>query len=275
MLILQALKNNGRAMAHSAAIGIFDSGIGGLSVACAVRQLLPNEQLIYVADSGHAPYGEKTDEYIYQRMQAITQHLIGCGVKAIVVACNTATTAAIKELRAQYSLPIIGVEPGVKPAVLASKTGVVGVLATPRTLLTPAFANLAQRYAGKAKIVLQPCPALVPNIEALSLDGAAMRELITGYIQLLLTQGADTLVLGCTHYNFIADVIADIAGPDINIVRTEMAVAKQLQQRLAQALLLNSGAKMAADRFYSSGDLGLFNRQLLRLWPDTAMANPL
>ena len=260
-------------MAPCAAIGIFDSGIGGLSVARAVRELLPNEQLIYVADTGHAPYGEKTDEYIYQRMQAITRHLTACGVKAIVVACNTATTAAIKELRAQYALPIIGVEPGVKPAVLASNTGVVGVLATPRTLLTPAFANLAQRYAGQAKIMLQPCPALVPNIEALELDSAVLREQVAGYILPLLAQGADTLVLGCTHYNFIADLIADVAGPAISIVRTEMAVAKQLQHRLALGGLLNRGPVVGADRFYSSGELGLFNRQLLRLWPAAASAN--
>ena len=262
-------------MADSAAIGIFDSGIGGLSVARAVRELLPDEQLIYVADSGHAPYGEKTDDYIYQRMQAITQHLIACGVKAIVVACNTATTAAIKELRAQYSLPIIGVEPGVKPAVLSSKTGVVGVLATPRTLLTPAFANLAERYAGQARILLQPCPHLVPMIERLELDCAALRKRVTGYIQPLLAGGADTLVLGCTHYNFIADVIADVAGPTVTIVRTETAVAKQLQQRLAQAQVLNSGAKVGADRFYSSGEPGVFNRQLLRLWPAAATVLPL
>ena len=255
-------------------IGVFDSGIGGLSVAWAIRQLLPAEQLIYVADTGHAPYGEKTDDEIYQRMQAITQDLVSCGVKAIVVACNTATTAAIDKLRAQYALPIIGVEPGVKPAVLASKTGVVGVLATPRTLLTPAFASLSQRYAGKARVLLQPCPQLVPMIEALELDSAVMRELVAGYIQPLLAQGADTLVLGCTHYNFIADIIADIAGPAINIVRTEMAVAKQLQHRLAQVQLLNSGTA-EADRFYSSGDIAVFSRQLLRLWPDAATALPL
>ncbi|GAB2923919.1 glutamate racemase [Rheinheimera gaetbuli] len=260
-------------MLNSAAIGIFDSGIGGLSVARAVRELLPDEQFIYVADSGHAPYGEKTDQYIYQRMQAITQHLVACGVKAIVVACNTATTAAITELRAQYVLPIIGVEPGVKPAVLASKTGVVGVLATPRTLLTPAFAHLAERYAGQAKIILQPCPKLVPMIEMLELHGAAMRELVTGYIQPLLAQGADTLVLGCTHYNFIANVIADVAGPGVTIVRTETAVVNQLQQRLAQAQLLNTAAKVGADSFYTSGDPGLFNRQLLHLWPAAVTAN--
>lgn len=261
-------------MANSAAIGIFDSGIGGLSVAHALRELLPNENLIYVADSGHAPYGEKTDDYIYQCMAYITRHLTSCGVKAIVVACNTATTAAIAKLRAQYSLPIIGVEPGVKPAVLASKSGVVGVLATPRTLLTPAFATLAQRYAGQATVLLQPCPQLVPLIEALDFNSDNITALLKSYIQPLLAQGADTLVLGCTHYNFVADTIAGIAGPTVTIVRTEMAVAKQLQQRLAQAQLLNTDAKVGADTFYSSGEMALFNCQLQQLWPDTVTAVP-
>ena len=159
--------------------------------------------------------------------------------------------------------------------MLGSKTGVVGVLATPRTLLTPAFAHLAERYAGQAKIILQPCPHLVPMIERLELDCAALRKRVTGYIQPLLAQGADTLVLGCTHYNFIADVIADVAGPTVTIVRTEMAVAKQLQLRLAQALLLNTKAEAGADKFYSSGELDLFNRQLLQLWPTIASALPL
>lgn len=262
-------------MADSAAIGIFDSGIGGLSVARAVRELLPDEQLIYVADSGHAPYGEKTDDYIYQRMQAITQHLIACGVKAIVVACNTATTAAIKELRAQYALPIIGVEPGVKPAVLASKTGVVGVLATPRTLLTPAFAHLAERYAGKAKIILQPCPQLVPMIELLELNGAAMRQLVAGYIQPLLAQGADTLVLGCTHYNFIAGLISQIAGPDVTVIRTEAAVARQLQQRLSGVTANIALPAAAAFNGFTSGDINRFSEQIGRLWQGKAVVGSL
>ncbi|PKM20379.1 MAG: glutamate racemase [Gammaproteobacteria bacterium HGW-Gammaproteobacteria-15] len=263
-------------MANSAAIGIFDSGIGGLSVARAVRELLPNESLMYVADSGHAPYGEKTDDYIYQRMDHITRHLTAAGVKAVVVACNTATTAAIARLRAQYPLPIIGVEPGVKPAVLASKSGVVGVLATPRTLLTPAFATLTQRYAGQAKVILQPCPQLVPLIEALAFNSDNIRALLKSYIQPLLAQGADTLVLGCTHYNFVADSIADIAGPDVSIIRTEMAVARELQRRLAEADLINTdlitpdlmnkGTSKATDIFYTSGNTDIFSTQLQCLW---------
>lgn len=247
-------------------IGVFDSGIGGLSVARAIRQLLPGESLHYFADTGHAPYGEKSDEYIYQRMCAISEQLLASGVKAIVVACNTATTAAIAKLRAQYSVPIIGVEPGVKPAVLASKTGVVGVLATSRTLQTPAFSQLSARYAGSARILLQPCPGLVPLIEALSLESEELRQLLRDYIAPLLAQDADTLVLGCTHYNFIADMIAEIAGPEIRIVRTEMAVAKQLQIRLQQASLISDTTGCGFTQFNSSGDKVLLEKQLVRLW---------
>lgn len=247
-------------------IGIFDSGIGGLSVARAIRQLLPGERLHYFADTGHAPYGEKSDEYIYQRMQVITHQLLASDAKAIVVACNTATTAAIAKLRAEFSLPIIGVEPGVKPAVLTSTTGVVGVLATPRTLQTPAFSQLSARYAGSARILLQPCPGLVPLIEDLSLESEELRQLLQNYIKPLVAQGADTLVLGCTHYNLIADLIADTAGPAITIVRTEAAVAKQLQSRLSALGLLNTGDVQGPDSFCSSGDNVLFQRQLQQFW---------
>jgi glutamate racemase len=264
-------------MANSAATGIFDSGIGGLSVARAVRELLPHERLVYVADTGHAPYGEKTDDYIYQRMQLISRRLQQQGVKAIVVACNTATTAAIAKLRAECSLPVIGVEPGVKPAVLASKTGVVGILATPRTLQTPAFATLAQRFAGQARIELQPCPQLVHLIESLDFSSAQMQAVLQSYIAPLLEKGADTLVLGCTHYNFVADAIAAIAGPAVTIIRTEAAVAKQLQQRLLQAQLLADAGNTApgATTFYSSGNLELFHRQLQQLWPGAGNPLPL
>lgn len=254
-------------MHNSAAIGIFDSGIGGLSVVRAVRQLLPHESLIYVADTAHAPYGDKTDTYIYQRMQLISQRLLHLGVKAIVVACNTATTAAIARLRADHPIPIIGVEPGVKPAVAASKSGVVGILATPRTLQTPAFANLAERFANQATIELQPCPQLVKQIEALDFNSADTHTLLQSYIQPLLAKGADTLVLGCTHYNFVADSIAAIAGPGVTIIRTEMAVARQLQQRLIQAQLLAEPDTSATEAFYTTGELVLFERQLQQLWP--------
>lgn len=259
----------------SGAIGVFDSGIGGLSVALAIRQYLPAESLIYVADTGHAPYGEKSDEYIYQRMHYITQHLVNVGAKAIVVACNTATTAAIARLRADYPLPIIGVEPGIKPAVLASRSRVVGVLATPRTLLTPAFATLAERFATQATVLLQPCPELVPLIETLAFNGDKMKLQLRRYIQPLLDQGVDTLVLGCTHYNFVAELIGEIVGPKVTLIRTEIAVAKQLEQRLMQTQLLVDANSAAKDIFYTSGDAALFNRQLQQLWPGVQQVLPI
>ncbi|CAM5211957.1 glutamate racemase [Alishewanella longhuensis] len=256
------------------AIGVFDSGIGGLSVALAIRQYLPAESLIYVADTGHAPYGEKSDEYIYQRMHYITRHLLDVGAKAIVVACNTATTAAIVRLRADFPLPIIGVEPGIKPAVLASRSRVVGVLATPRTLLTPAFATLAERFAAQATVLLQPCPELVPLIENLAFTSDKMTLQLKRYIQPLLDQGADALVLGCTHYNFVAELIAEIVGPKVTLIRTEIAVAKQLEQRLLQTQLLAAASSVAADTFYTSGDLAVFHRQLQQLWPSEQQVLP-
>lgn len=247
-------------------IGVFDSGIGGLSVAHAIQQRLPHESIVYIADSRHAPYGEKTDDYIYQRMALISQWLLSQGVKVIVVACNTATTAAISRLRAQFPIPIIGVEPGVKPAVLASKTGVVGVLATPRTLQTPAFSTLASRFAAQARVELQACPELVRKIEALDFDSEQMRALLHSYIAPLLTKGADTLVLGCTHYNFVAPTIASVAGKNITIIRTEAAVAQEVERRLQQIGLLAPSQHIGRHRFYTSGDLALFSQQLAVVW---------
>lgn len=257
------------------AIGIFDSGIGGLSVAKAIAQLLPQERLIYVADTGYAPYGEKTDAVIYQRMRLITEQLISFGIKALVVACNTATTAAINQLRAEFNLPIIGVEPGIKPAVIASRTGVVAVLATPRTLQTPSFANLADRFATQATILLQPCPLLVPLLEQLEQDSERLTQALLTYLSPLLAQGADTLVLGCTHYNFLAERILSVskqlAASEISIIRTEGAVARQLQLRLQQLDLLNrDDTSRATVSFYSSGDLRLFQRQVNYYWQDSA-----
>ena len=242
-----------------------------MSVAQAVTSLLPHENIVYVADTAYAPYGEKTDAVIYQRMHAITQFLLDMQVKAIVVACNTATTSSIDKLRAKYTMPIIGVEPGVKPAVLASKTRVVGVLATPRTLQTLAFSTLAQRFAADAKIVLQPCPEWVSRIEALDLHSEPMRGLLKHTLQPLLQQDVDTLVLGCTHYNFIAEAIADIVGPHINIIRTELAVAQQLKHKLSETGLLAEMDNTVKHRFYTSGSLDVFKQQLRYLWPQTTL----
>jgi glutamate racemase len=258
-------------------IGIFDSGVGGLSVAKAVHQLLPAESLLYVADTAYAPYGDKSAQLILQRMRLISHFLADHGAKAIVIACNTATTAAVSQLRQEFCLPIIGVEPGIKPAVDHSKTGVVGVLATPRTLQNRAFAELAQRVRGSATVLLQPCPLLVAFVESLALDSAALHQVLQQYLSPLLQQGADTLVLGCTHYNFIASQIAavaeQLAGYPLTIVRTEMAVARELQRRLMQAgQLVAENAAAQTLQFYTSGDISLFQRQLQLLWGPEASA---
>lgn len=262
------------------AIGIFDSGIGGLSVAKVIQQVLPDEQLIYIADTRYAPYGDKSDAFIFERMRFITTYLAKAGAKALVVACNTATTAAISALRAEFSLPIVGVEPGVKPAVQASNSRVVGVLATPRTLLTPAFASLAQRYAAQASILLQPCPKLVPLLENMELDQGNLTMVLQSYIAPLLARGADTLVLGCTHYNFLAEQIAalawELAGTEVRIIRTELAVAKELQRRLQQmGLTMPSRELTSPAMLYTSGDLTLFQRQVKHFWQGDAVVKTL
>ncbi len=163
----------------SRTIGVFDSGVGGLSVLRHIRQALPDDRLIYVADSGHVPYGDKSPEYIGQRALAITQFLTGQGADAIVIACNTATAAAAGLLRGRFSLPIVGMEPAIKPAVAATRSGVVGVLATTGTLESARFAALLEKYAGNVRIVTQGCPGLVEQIERGDLDGEHTRALVS------------------------------------------------------------------------------------------------
>ena len=196
-----------------APIGVFDSGVGGLSVLREIRRELPFEDLLYVADSGHAPYGDKSPEAIEARATAIAEFLIGEGAKAVVVACNTATGAAARLLRARYPVPIVAMEPAVKPAVELTRTGVVGVLATRRTLASNSFTVLLGRIGGAAEILLQPCPGLVERVEAGDLDGDATRALLRDYLGPLIERGADTIVLGCTHYPHLRPLIGELAGP--------------------------------------------------------------
>ena len=217
-------------------IGVFDSGVGGLSVLRHIRHVLPDAQLIYVADSGHVPYGDKTPSYIEQRSIALAHFMVEHHVDAIVIACNTATAAAAASLRSRFNIPIIAMEPAVKPAVAATRSGVVGVLATIGTLKSARFAALLERYAGNIKIITQGCPGLVEQVELGDLNGVETRQLITRYAAPLLARGADTLILGCTHYPFLAPIIAEVVGLDIVLVDTGAAVARQLQHRLTTEL---------------------------------------
>lgn len=251
------------------AIGVFDSGVGGISVLRHIRELLPHENLLYVADSKYAPYGNKTPEFIRERAFFLADFLIKQGAKALVVACNTATAAAIEELRERYKLPIIGMEPAVKPAVMATKTGVVGVLATVGTLKSAQFAALLESYGQGVTVVTEGCPGLVECIERGELATDATRRLLEGYLKPLLDAKADTIVLGCTHYPFVRPLIEDIVGSDITLIDTGAAVARQLQKRLAeQNLLAEAGEGNVA--FWTNNEAADAEQVISQLWGDKA-----
>jgi glutamate racemase len=247
------------------AIGVFDSGVGGLSVLKHIRALLPRQALLYVADSGHVPYGDKTPDYIRERSLFLTRFLLGKGAAAIVIACNTATAAAAAPLRARFTVPIIGMEPAVKPAVAATRSGIVGVLATVGTLESAKFAALLEQYAGDVEILTQACPGLVEQVEAGELDTPATRALIARYAQPLLARGADTLVLGCTHYPFLKPAIAAAVGPSIALIDTGEAVARQVVRRLPSELAAAEQAQ-PDERFWTSGELRAARRSVALLW---------
>lgn len=236
-----------------APVGVFDSGVGGLSVLAEIRQLLPGETLFYVGDCGHIPYGEKTPEFIRARCVAIAEFFRGRGAKALVIACNTATAAAATDLRERYpDWPIIGMEPAVKPAATATRNGIVGVLATTGTLQSARFAALLDRFAAGVTVVTQPCPGLVELIEQGELASAALKALLAGYLKPLLEAGCDTLILGCTHYPFLKPVLTELLPANIALVDTGAAVARQLQRLLGQAEVL-SPQPMGAVRYWTSG----------------------
>jgi glutamate racemase len=225
-----------------APIGVFDSGVGGLSVLRHIRALLPRERLLYFADSGCAPYGDKPEAVVAARSLAVADFLVAQGAKALVVACNTATVAAIKLLRAHYpDLPIVGVEPGLKPGAAASRNGKVGVLATDLTLAGEKFLLLRDQVsqASAVQFVLQGCTGLVDRIELGELDSHATRALLERYLTPMLDQGVDTIVLGCTHYPFvqaaIAAIVARATTREVVLVDTGDAVARQLARLLAGA----------------------------------------
>ncbi len=248
-------------------IGIFDSGVGGLSVLHHIRAALPAARLIYVADSGHVPYGDKPANYIERRALAITQFLVERGAEAIVVACNTATAAAITALRAKHALPIVGMEPAVKPAVAATRSGVVGVLATVGTLESARFAALLDKYAGDVEIITQGCPGLVEEVERGNLQGAEARALVERYTVPLLAHGAETLILGCTHYPFLAPLIREVAGAGIALVDTGAAVARELKRRIASELQgTGAGGGVASAQFWTSGDAERARGIISLLW---------
>lgn len=259
----------------SRTIGVFDSGVGGLSVLRHIRAALPDARLIYVADSGHVPYGDKPPSYIEARSLALARFLIGRGADALVIACNTATAAAAATLRNRFNMPIIAMEPAVKPAVAATKSGVVGVLATVGTLESARFAALLEKYAGEVEIVTQGCPGLVEQIERGDLTGPETRALVERYVEPLLARGADTLILGCTHYPFIAPLIREVAGNAVALIDTGAAVAQHLQRRMLAELPQRVSGVAASAEFWTSGDAGQASRIMSVLWGSVVSAERL
>ncbi|WP_288476172.1 glutamate racemase [uncultured Pseudomonas sp.] len=254
-------------MAEEALVGVFDSGVGGLSVLAEIRQLLPAETLHYIADCGHIPYGEKTPAFIRERCQLIAARLHAQGAKALVVACNTATVAAVADLRERYPRwPIVGMEPAVKPAAAATRNGRVGVLATTGTLQSAKFAALLDRFALGVQVVTQPCPGLVEQVERGDLHGPETRRLLQGFLEPLLTAECDTLILGCTHYPFLRPLLAELVPPEIILVDTGAAVARRLQSLLARDARLARGPA-GPTRIWTSGEPADLEAVLPQLWP--------
>ncbi|UEH09211.1 glutamate racemase [Pseudomonas sp. HN8-3] len=253
-------------MVKGAPIGVFDSGVGGLTVLEEIQQLLPHESLLYVADCGHIPYGEKTPTFILERSRTVAEFFRERGAKAFVIACNTATVAAVADLRQDYpDWPLVGMEPAVKPAAAATRCGVVGVLATTGTLQSAKFAALLDRFATDVRVVTQPCPGLVELIEAGDLNSPALHILLQGYIEPLLSAGCDTIILGCTHYPFLKPLLAQMLPPSIILIDTGAAVARQLKRLLDERDLLAAGNPDTA-QFWTSGDLTNLRNILPTLW---------
>lgn len=255
-------------------IGVFDSGVGGLSVLDHIHRLLPSEQLIYVADSAYMPYGSQSPEMISERSQLITRFFVEQGVKAVVVACNTATAAAIASLRETFPLPIIGMEPAVKPAVEATRVGVIGVLATSGTLSSEKFSKLVARFDSHAEVVFQSGTGLVEQVEAGALESEKTMALLQKHLAPLLERGVDALVLGCTHYPFLAPAIRSIVGEGVAVLDTGEAIAVELKRQLekSQQLAVEGGGQVS---FFSSGDIEGVEPMISRLWGRAVQVQPL
>jgi len=256
-------------------VGVFDSGVGGLSVLRAIRVELPHENLLYVADSAYAPYGDRPAGYIENRAAAVAQFLIAERAKAIVVACNTATGIAVDALRSKFSLPIVAIEPAVKPAASHTRSGVVGVLGTTQTLSSSKFSRLVAAYGEDVDILVQACPGLVDQVERGELSSPATRLLVEQYVRPLLDKGADTLVLGCTHYPFLSSVIQAVAGPGVAVIDPAEAVARELRRRLQAGDRLSRKTQQGTERFWTSGDPDRVRAVIDQLWVTPVDVQPL
>jgi glutamate racemase len=262
-------------MSNTQPIGVFDSGVGGLSVLREIRRELPAEDLIYVADSGYAPYGDRPEDYVRGRALAIMEFLRAQDVKAVVVACNTATGIAVDALRARYTQPIVAIEPAVKPAAAQTRSRVVGVLATTQTLAGQKFAKLVSTYAGDVEVLTQACPGLVEQVERGALTSPSTRSLVEQYLRPLLDKGADAIVLGCTHYPFVSDLIREVAGPSVSIIDSAGPVAREVRRRLQVSGLLAPESRIGTETFWTTGSPEQVAAVIEQLWSSKVDVRPM
>ncbi|MCX8061092.1 MAG: glutamate racemase [Anaerolineales bacterium] len=247
-------------------IGIFDSGVGGLSVLREILRQLPSEDLLYVADQAHVPYGQRPLEEVRQYAFGITDYLLSKGAKIIVVACNTASAAALQALRQSYPrVPFVGMEPAVKPAAETTKSGSVGVLATPATFQGDLYASVIERFAQGVTIYQHTCPGLVQQIEKGDFNSSASRKILEDALLPMLEKQIDTVVLGCTHYPFVIPLIQEIVGEQVRVIDPAPAVARQTQRMLEKFNLLNSPNRTGQRIFVTSGNPSLLETFLKRI----------
>ncbi len=252
-------------MSNLSPIGIFDSGIGGLSVWREIARQLPHEETIYFADQIHIPYGPRSLQEIRSFSEAITRFLLDHGCKIIVVACNAASAAALKHLRVTFpDVPFVGMEPAVKPAAETTHTGVVGVLATPATFQGELFASVVERFANGVQLVKEVCPGLVQQIEAGRLNTPDTLEMLDRFLQPIRAAHADTIVLGCTHYPFVIDAIRQLA-PGVNVIDPAPAVARQVDRVLHERGWLCAEGRAGQHHFITTGDRDRYQQVLQML----------
>ena len=249
-----------------APIGVYDSGVGGLSVLRAIHSRLPNEATLYFADQAKVPYGERPLEEVRQLAEGVTRMMMSQGVKLIVIACNTASAAALKHLRALYpEFPFVGMEPAVKPAAEQTLSGKVGVLATPSTFQGELYASVVERFGKDVQIFEATCLGLVKQIERGYLHTYLTRSILQQAIQPMLAEGVDTLVMGCTHFPFVIPLIQQIAGENVRVIDPAPAIARQTERVLIQQYLLRTSSAKLSHRYLTSGDPTRFSRLLEQL----------
>ncbi len=247
-------------------IGVFDSGVGGLSILRAIRQQMPQEPILYFGDQGHIPYGPRPLQQVRDFSEAITRFLLDRGAKLITVACNAASAASLTYLRETFPhVGFVGMEPAIKPAAEHTESGVVGVLATPATFQGALFASVVERFAGGVELLKDACPGLVQRIEAGDLDGPETRRILENALHPMLERGIDTVVLGCTHYPFVIDVIQEIVGPRVRVIDPAPAVARQVGRLLERSGLSRRTSPRGDMQFFTSASIESMEGLLPRL----------